>query len=221
MEAFYRDCLRFGCLANFKHFSLYLRGREELLVTIRHPPEAEGASHAASVDQKEKNKQATFGVTSQQLPPASPATRESSSDNPTETVFLIGAYARYNWPYVWLRSNLGKFGGNSADKDLPLDLNTTQRWKEEGFRVWDIVEELVQMNVVPAPMDPFEVDFTAFDIMPDLERSLLAGALAFFLRDLLLRDIPYAEIVQRDLLRVLEVHFRGGGVPIESEEKEM
>jgi hypothetical protein len=64
MDTFYKECLRFGCLevptwacrgplphrlrsppANpegeiapqgFKHFSLYLRGREELVVTVHH-----------------------------------------------------------------------------------------------------------------------------------------------------------------------------------------
>jgi len=69
MDTFYKECLRFGCLEvppaprspalpalqrwaldgntrtrtqGFKHFSLYLRGREELLVTVHHA----GASEA-------------------------------------------------------------------------------------------------------------------------------------------------------------------------------
>ena len=35
MEDFSRDCLRIGCLRAFVHFSLTLRGREELVVTVR------------------------------------------------------------------------------------------------------------------------------------------------------------------------------------------
>lgn len=35
MEDFSRDCLRLGCLRAFVHFSLTLRGREELVVIIR------------------------------------------------------------------------------------------------------------------------------------------------------------------------------------------
>ena len=43
MEEFYKDALRFGCLQGFKHFSLYLRGREELLVTVFHGDDGAGA----------------------------------------------------------------------------------------------------------------------------------------------------------------------------------
>ena len=37
LDEFYRDTLRFGCLRGFRYFSLYLRGREELFVTMRLP----------------------------------------------------------------------------------------------------------------------------------------------------------------------------------------
>jgi hypothetical protein len=75
----------------------------------------------------------TFGKTTQHMPPASPAVVGSShQDSPEHTLFLVGAYARYNWPYVWVRSNLGKFGQGTADKDLPLDLRTTTQWKDKG-----------------------------------------------------------------------------------------
>ncbi len=38
-----------------------------------------------------------------QLPPASPASHDADVSNAEVTVFLIGAYAKYNWPYVWVR----------------------------------------------------------------------------------------------------------------------
>ena len=80
-------------------------------------------------------------------------------------VFLVGAYARYNWPYVWvrpaasaacaawpqrmlwvltvrtvppvqLRSNHGVL--STTDKDLPLDLKTTQTWNAKGARAQSV-----------------------------------------------------------------------------------
>ena len=50
MEEFYKDALRFGCLQGFKHFSLYLRGREELLVTVFHGDDATGAEGGGGAD---------------------------------------------------------------------------------------------------------------------------------------------------------------------------
>eukprot|EP00955_Chlamydomonas_euryale_P025724 271849-Chlamydomonas_euryale.AAC.1 len=64
------------------------------------------------------------------LPPASPAAHELDVHNPEVTVFLIGAYAKYNWPYVWLRSMVRNHAG--VDIDAPLDLPSTKRWKELG-----------------------------------------------------------------------------------------
>jgi len=204
MEVFYKDCLRFGCLGEFKHFGLYLRGREELMVTVRLKTELDVCPTPQA------SRSATFGELSQHVPPASPATREMDRVDPTETVFLIGAYARYNWPYVWLRSNLGKYGAQSADKDLPLDLNTTSKWESHGYRVWDIVAELIRMNVLPNPDNPFEVDLASFDQMEPMQRMLRSAAMALFLRDLLLQNSkppPYRQLVQEDMLALLRIHY--------------
>ncbi|GFH31770.1 predicted protein, partial [Haematococcus lacustris] len=61
------------------------------------------------------------------LPPASPATRELDVYNTDVTVFLIGAYAKYNWPYVWLRSLTHNHVEDEIDS--PLDLPSTKNWK--------------------------------------------------------------------------------------------
>lgn len=50
MEEFYKDALRFGCLQGFKHFSLYLRGREELLVTVFHGDDGAEEGMEATMD---------------------------------------------------------------------------------------------------------------------------------------------------------------------------
>lgn len=34
LDQFYKDCLRLGSLQCFVHFHLYLKGREELVVTV-------------------------------------------------------------------------------------------------------------------------------------------------------------------------------------------
>lgn len=159
-------------------------------------------------------------VQSNVLVPASPASREAENESPSETVFLVGAYAKYEWPYVWLRSNHasrrrggggrgGKSGGGGGAKavpgdgvgagdeddggddddddtrDLPLDLTTTQRWKVGKHRVWDVVEELVNMNVFPNPVNPFAVNHSHLRRKPQDERFLATGAMVSFLRDLL------------------------------------
>ena len=46
----------------------------------------------------------------------------------TEAVFLIGGYAHYNCPYVWVRAGhslLGSFGSDEQ-LDAPLHLHSTQ-----------------------------------------------------------------------------------------------
>lgn len=41
--------------------------------------------------------------------------------------------------------------------DLPLDLQSTREWQSRRLRVWDIVEELVLMNIGSDQSNPFEV----------------------------------------------------------------
>lgn len=60
-----------------------------------------------------------------------------SKDNEDEcTMFLIAGYARYNRPYVWIRTNherIVQFSGqDSSERDYPLKLRTTSSWVEKG-----------------------------------------------------------------------------------------
>eukprot|EP01043_Picozoa_sp_COSAG02_P109061 COSAG02_NODE_45118_length_360_cov_0.613027_1_plen_92_part_01 len=46
MENFSKQILRLGAMKGFRHVSFYLRGREELLVTVRSPGGTDGAVSA-------------------------------------------------------------------------------------------------------------------------------------------------------------------------------
>lgn len=92
VHQFNRECLRLGALSGFVHFSVYLRGREELLVTVRRLP-----------TQKQLGAALKHVLASTPIPPASPVVRETFQSQPNEVVFLVAAYSRYKAPYVWVR----------------------------------------------------------------------------------------------------------------------
>ena len=108
LDIFYRDALRLGTLRCFEHFQLYLKGREELVVTVYNGDDgglSPTRSEAGQMFRPLMSRQESVGGTlTNALPPASPAAHELDVHNPDVTVFLIGAYAKYSWPYVWLRS---------------------------------------------------------------------------------------------------------------------
>mmetsp|Transcript_31661 Transcript_31661/g.51100 ORF Transcript_31661/g.51100 Transcript_31661/m.51100 type:complete len:220 (-) Transcript_31661:205-864(-) len=206
MDSFCKDSLRFGCLKGFKYFSLYLRGREELLVIVenRAQPGVTPRSNKASPKYA-----SYFHPIDNGLPPASPSERDPAEASPEETVFLIGGYARYKCPYVWLRSNHTRLrtSRGPADKDLPLKLSTTEGWKTTNAKVWEIVAELVSLNTQPCPENPFALDIAFIETLPPLERSLVCAGLVSFLRELYLSDASYSDLVYGDLCHIINSHF--------------
>ena len=148
-------------------------------------------------------------------PRAAPETPSTRS-----TTFLVGAYAKYDRPYAWVRSGaLDSVADDAAEQDTPLDLECTKRWEEGAHRAWDVVEELVRMRVFPAPANAFEVDHVALRNTPRDDRYLITGALVAFLRDVAADEGAAAAArrgesgglfdaaVTRDLEKLVRRHF--------------
>lgn len=156
------------------------------------------------------------GQTNQQpLPPASPASSELEQTYAGETLFLVGVYGRYKFrPYVWLRSQRSEYSFASGfDPDVPLLLQTTSDWETNpNLRIWDVVEELVDLNSHSVCDNPYEIDFEALRGLPHVERVCMAAAMASFLEDLLKRLTHHrpscASALKSDMRRLLEVHFK-------------
>ena len=52
-------------------------------------------------------------------------------------------------------------------------------------KIWDIIAELVRVCTVPAPPNPFAVDFDYFEMLPLPEKLLQSGAMVNFFQRLL------------------------------------
>jgi len=52
-------------------------------------------------------------------------------------------------------------------------------------KVWDIVAELVRVCTIPAPPNPFAIDFDYYESLPVPEKLLSSGAMVNFLRRIL------------------------------------
>ena len=151
------------------------------------------------------------------LPPASPSEKDTDVQDNKSTLFLIAAYARYNYPYVWIRSNHNRIvqltGKNDAEieqqKDSPLRLKSTENWKKKGTKLWEIIAEVIQMCMFPSPLNPFAVDHRYFDSLPLAERIIATGAMANLLQEILANgNHSYNAKVFDDLHEITRRHFR-------------
>ena len=142
------------------------------------------------------------------MPPASPlpSTPGSALGKPV-TVYLIGGYARYKCPFVWLRSPSQRLV--SSDMESPLKLSTTDRWPKapSSVKVWDIIAELVDMTTRPVPVNPFEIDEEYFLSLDPFDRCLATAASVNFLRKLFIANYVFADAVLEDLRVLLQWHF--------------
>ncbi|KAK7499220.1 hypothetical protein BaRGS_00009480 [Batillaria attramentaria] len=237
LQQFLIEMFKMGTVRGFQHFSMYLRGKEELGVTVYHEPQM---SRRCSVIQPEVapgesltsarlpydpralvlshgTQQALSGMGDQGvgLPPASPSDNEMGSDSAVHsTLFLVAGYARYSCPYVWVRSNHTRLmrmsGASDTEKDNPLRLKSTARWKDGDVFIWDIIAELVKLCMYPAPRNPFAVDLNYFLSLPLQQQVLSSAAMITCLQKIMLHasdDRPYAGKVLDELQLVSRLHY--------------
>ncbi|KAG9284543.1 hypothetical protein G9A89_014147 [Geosiphon pyriformis] len=226
LNVFLTDCLSLGCLKGFKHFELYLRGREELLLRVYNigkPTSDRETSRRSynSLSLAKSQSNALFSprtfrnlsngsISEAILPPNSPLDQELERDT-SKTVFLIAGYARYKRPYVWLRSNHKRLiqlqDDQKIETDNPLKLETLADWKNQNIMLWDIIAEIISLSLSPPPANPFEIDHTYYDTLPLEESAVITGAMANFLQKVYLKDTPYADKIFEDIKIILQRHF--------------
>eukprot|EP01135_Chromosphaera_perkinsii_P005939 Nk52_evm7s373 gene=Nk52_evmTU7s373 len=240
LDAFSKECMNIGLLSGFRYFQAYVRGKEELTVTVvnrrktpnpsnqasKNPtPQAmsvnsvSGASHplvnsgavvntvtgtslsapvVGSVDKREKEQKIMSpGSQAKKLEtergdyrPESPCNSETFEDDPKETVFLLAGYARYQCPFVWLRTNhtrialmFGDEFGLDNVRDKPLGLASTRKWKVGDVYAWEMIAEIVDLCIVPSPSNPFAIDRSYYEdgSMSSFECTLNTAAMINFL----------------------------------------
>lgn len=243
LQAFLSEMLKLGTVKGFKYFAMYMRGREEMVLSVlNHPTSVLSPVHCRtdtpSFDKKPLSKSESFssnnlpydqrslmlsvrsqmilsthGVKDVGLPPASPSEEESLPTDERSTLFLIAGYGRYSCPYVWVRSNherLVKLTGESREKDCPLKLKSTLKWKDNDIYVWDIIAEVIKLCTYPAPRNPFEIDFDYFSMLPLSEKVLATASMVTMLQKILIHTPDhkqYAGPVFEELQMITKLHF--------------
>ncbi|XP_023688188.1 uncharacterized protein [Paramormyrops kingsleyae] len=209
LNHFLSDLAILGSLQGFRYFQPWLRGREELLLTVVNedqgwfspgfpvsaassltsPSSDSSSSDAGTPPPGEPPPQAPHQQSSRNgeahLLPASPSEREIAVPEMNCTLFLLAGYAKYGRPYAWIRSNherLVNIGGtDSLVRDTPMKLKSITDWCSQGTRVWDI------------------------------ERFLVSGAIINFLEMLLVytsRDQPFYDKVMEEVDILRRLHIR-------------
>ncbi|RHZ65109.1 hypothetical protein Glove_319g127 [Diversispora epigaea] len=228
LSSFLEDCLSLGCLKGFKHFEVYLRGREELLLRVyidSNPIKlAEGCRrnyNSLSLVKSQNN--ALFAPKTRRtlsdednylnmnFLPSSPLDKELEKEE-SNHVFLVAGYAKYKCPYVWLRSNHKRLiqlqDNQKIETDNPLKLETIAAWNNQDIKLWDIIAEVITLSLTPqAPENPFEVDHSYYDTLPLEECAVSTGAMVGFLQKVYLKDTSYADKVFEDIKLLQQRHF--------------
>ncbi|RIA87917.1 hypothetical protein C1645_776268 [Glomus cerebriforme] len=223
LSLFLVDCLSVGCLRGFKHFEVYLRGREELLLRVYiDNSHISNRSSYNSLSLAKSQSNALFSPKTRRtlsngsdfmntvLPPSSPLDKDLEKDE-TNHVFLIAGYARYKCPYVWLRSNHKRLiqlqDDQKLETDNPLKLDTIAAWKTRDIRLWNIIAEVITLCLDPAPENPFEINHSYYDALPLEEMAVSTGAMVDFLQKVYLMDTSFADKVFEDIKLLQQRHF--------------
>uniref|UniRef100_A0A673H981 Uncharacterized LOC107738067 n=1 Tax=Sinocyclocheilus rhinocerous TaxID=307959 RepID=A0A673H981_9TELE len=205
LQHFLSELAILGSLQGFHYFQPWLRGREELLLTVVNDDlvgslflcfnKLPAGGGKISLDCSNYKLSAVYQLFSllthrnidSHLLPASPSEREIAVPEMNCTLFLLAGYAKYGQPYVWIRSNherLVNVGGtDTLVKDTPMKLKSITDWvsTSQGTHVWDVVSELVGLCTMPPPDNPFSLDMRYLQTLSLPERFLVTGALLNFL----------------------------------------
>ncbi|XP_068130073.1 uncharacterized protein [Hyperolius riggenbachi] len=217
LDQFLSDLSLLGSLQGFRYFQPWLRGREEILLTVVNDDLSCASLHSpGSLGSDISGQLATYSSgqstprASALLPPASPCEREIAIPETHCTLFLLAAYAKYGRPYVWVRSNHQRFGGTElCDRDSPLTLPCYSEWDTKDVGVWHVIWDVVSTCVTPPPRNPLAVDFGYLKSLALPERSLSSGALVSFFHSLLFREprgTPLYTYVLEELLDLTRLH---------------
>ncbi|CDH59813.1 predicted protein [Lichtheimia corymbifera JMRC:FSU:9682] len=164
LSHYLQECRSFASLRGFKHFNVFMRGREEFLLCT---PASKDTLFDPRDDQLKKR-------------------------HPTCTVLLFTGYARYKCPYVYFRSYPDQ--DNMTQSDDPLTLKTTDDWRRQDVALWKMVFEVLTLVMKkPSPRNPFQVDFQYIDSRPPEEGALLSASLLNFLETIWLQADPNLE----------------------------
>uniref|UniRef100_A0A3Q3WH31 DUF7886 domain-containing protein n=1 Tax=Mola mola TaxID=94237 RepID=A0A3Q3WH31_MOLML len=214
LQHFLSDLALLGSLQGFKYFQPWLRGKEELLLTVVNedlvePPRVSLTNCSAG----KCFRHTLLTLSLNWLSPAVSLPQEMNC-----TLFLLAGYVRYGRPYAWIRSNherLVNIGGtDSMVKDTPMKLKSITDWQTRGVRVWDVVSELVCLCTIPSPSNPFALDMRYIRNLPLPDRFLATGALLNFLEIFLLSVVEEVKPLRRlhvQCLLELQRHREGPG----------
>ncbi|XP_032827918.1 uncharacterized protein LOC116952565 isoform X1 [Petromyzon marinus] len=228
------DLTQLCVVQGFRYFSSYLRGREELALTVLNQSDSAGACVGATaslsgsfnaaalpydtasllISLRTQKRISGFGHMDVGLPPASPCEKEPSLPGEGRTLFLVAGYARYGCPYVWARSSHERLlrldASDASVRDNPLKLRTTSAWPNADVHVWDVVAEVVRLCAWPAPRNPLALDMAALHALPPTERGLATGALLAFLHRVCAtadRSKPLRSAVLEELPPLTQLHM--------------
>ncbi|PIA16367.1 hypothetical protein COEREDRAFT_62810, partial [Coemansia reversa NRRL 1564] len=179
LNQFMADCMSVGALRGFKHFSMHIRSREEVILRVFRDSSTEIDSDVIPI------------CSSTRMVKPFDTSNKSLEADEHGINFLIAGYQRYRCPYVWLRSHHQELVEVEDDQELdsnaPVVLNTINCWRYFDIRPWDVIVEIICYALNPWPENPFSIDYAYFDKITIEERVVATGAMLEFLRRAYLR----------------------------------
>lgn len=224
LQQFLGDLVLLGSLQGFQYFQPWLRGKEELLLTVvnedvgwrspRFPGSVASSLSSSSsggcsvnggvLGSEERARLLSSRISEGYLLPASPSDHELAVPEVNCTLFLL-APCSYHERLV----NIG--GADSLVRDTPMKLKSLADWSTQGTQVWEVVSELVTLCTSPPPLNPFSLDMRFVQSLPQAQRLLASGALVNFLERIVVNGNPqeaYHSRVVEDLDRLHRFHVQ-------------